>query len=192
MHSYELDGRGKIAIVLAAASVLLVWLSDVILRYLGIEPRWWLSLPSFGGIYGALLWLFDHYLWRWGVLGKIGLARVPNLNGQWTGEVRSSYVPDGAILSVRVLIRQRWSKLAIRLEATQSRSDSILARLRTGDVVHPTLDYMYVNEPSPDALETMHAHRGTAMLELKDGVLEGEYYTGRGRQEIGTIHLRRE
>ena len=192
MHSYELDGRGRVAIVLAAASVLLVWLSDVMLRYLGIEPRWWLSLPSFGGFYGVLHWLFDHYLWRWGVFGTVGLARVPNLNGQWTGEVRSSYVPDGATLSVRVLIRQRWSKLAIRLEATQSRSDSIFARLRTGDVVHPTLDYMYVNEPGAGSQETMHAHRGTAMLELKDGALEGEYYTGRGRREIGTIQLRRE
>ena len=67
-----------------------------------------------------------------------------------------------------------------------------MARLRTGDVVHPTLDYMYVNEPGAGALESMHAHRGTAMLEFKDGVLEGDYYTGRDRREIGTIRLQRE
>ena len=192
MHSYELDGRGKIAIVLAAASVLLVWFSDVMLRYLGIEPRWWLSLPSFGGIYCVLHWLFDHYLWRWGALDKMRLARVPNLNGQWTGEIRSSYIPDGKPLRVSVLIRQRWSKLIIRLDAARSRSHSVSATLRVSDLPYPTLDYMYVNEPSPDARETMNAHRGTAMLELKGGVLTGEYYTGRGRREIGTIQLRRE
>ena len=30
------------------------------------------------------------------------------------------------------------------------------------------------------------------MLEFKDGVLEGDYYTGRDRREIGTIRLQRE
>ena len=192
MHSYELDGRGRVAITLAAASVLLVWLSDVMLRYLGTEPRWWLSLPSFGGIYCVLHWLFDHYIWRWGWLDKIGFVRAPNLNGRWTGEIQSSYVPDGKPLQVSVLIRQRWSKLTIRLDATRSRSRSVSATLRVNVLPYPTLDYMYLNEPLPNALETMNTHRGTAMLELKDGVLEGEYYTGRGRREIGTIQLRRE
>ena len=192
MHSYEVDGRGRVAITLAAASVLLVWLLDVMLGYLGIEPRWWLSLPSFGGIYCALHWLFDHYLWRCAVLDKIGLVRVPNLNGQWAGEIQSSHVPDGKHLPVSVLIRQRWSKLIIRLDAARSRSHSVSATLRVNDLPYSTLDYMYVNEPLPNALETMNTHRGTAMLELKDGVLEGEYYTGRGRREIGTIQLRRE
>ena len=108
MHSYELDGRGKVAITLAATSVLLVWLLDVMLGFLGIEPRWWLSLPSFGGFYGLLHWLFDRYLWHCVVLGKIGLVRVPSLNGQWTGEIQSSHIPDGTPLQVSVLIRQRW------------------------------------------------------------------------------------
>ena len=192
MHSYELDGRGKVAITLAASSVLLVWLLDVMLGYLGIEPRWWLSLPSFGGIYATLHWLFDRYLWRWGVLDKIGLARVPNLNGRWTGEIQASYIADEKPLQVSVLIRQRWSKLVIRLDAARSRSHSVSATLRVSDLPYPTLDYMYVNEPSPNALETMHAHRGTAMLELRGGDLKGEYYTGRDRREIGAIQLRRE
>ena len=87
---------------------------------------------------------------------------------------------------------QRWSKLIIRLDATSSRSHSVSATLRVGDLLYPALDYMYVNEPLLNALETMNAHRGTAMLELRGGVLAGEYYTGRGRREIGTIQLRRE
>ena len=191
MHSYELDGRGRVVVVLAATSVLLVWLLDTVLNFLGIEPRWWLSLPSFGSFYGVLYWLFDRYFWRWAALDKIGLVGVPNLNGQWAGEILSSYVLDGTSLEVSVLIRQRWSKLVIRLDTTRSRSHSVSATLRVGDLPYPTLDYMYVNEPWPNALESMNAHRGTAMLELKGAVLEGEYYTGRGRREIGTIQLRR-
>ena len=154
MHSYELDGRGRVAITLAAASVLMVWLLDVMLSSLGIEPRWWLSLPSFGGFYGVLHWLFDRYLWRCAVLDKIGLARVPNLNGLWVGEIQSSYNPSGEPFQVSVLIRQRWSKLVVRLDATSSRSHSVSATLRVSDLAYPTLDYMYVNEPLPNPQST--------------------------------------
>lgn len=191
MHSYELDGRGRVAIALVVVSVFPVWVLDMSLNAVGFEPDWWLRLPSFGGFYGILHKVFDQYLWRWAALGKLGLVRVPDLNGEWTGEIRSSHAPGGEPTPVRVLIRQRWSKLAVRLEATHSGSDSVMARLKTGDVVHPTLDYMYVNEPAAGACETMHAHRGTAMLELKDEMLEGDYYTGRDRREIGTIRLQR-
>lgn len=192
MHSYELDGRGKVVVVLAATSVLLVWLLDILLNAVGIEPRWWLSLPSFGGFYGLIYRLFDHYLWRCGVLRKLRLIQVPDLNGRWTGEVQSSYA--GGVTSplpVSVFIKQRWSKLIIRLETPASTSHSVSATLRTGDLAYPLLDYMYVNEPRANALDTMNSHRGTAALELKDLVLEGDYYTGRGRREIGTLKLSR-
>ena len=118
MHSYELDGRGRVAIALAVVSVFLVWLLDMSLNAVGFEPDWWLSLPSFGGFYGILHRMFDQYLWRWAALGRLGLIKVPDLNGEWTGEVMSSYAPGGETTPVRVHIRQRWSKLAVRLEAT--------------------------------------------------------------------------
>ena len=173
MHSYELYGRGKVVVALVAGSVMLVWLLDVALGAVDFEPQWWLSLPSFGGFYGILYQSFDHYLWKWAVLRKLRLVRAPDLNGRWTGEIRSSYVSDVPSLPVSVLVQQRWSKLVIRLEAAHSRSHSVSATLRTGDLTYPTLDYMYLNEPRPDALETMHTHRGTAMLELKGSVAEG-------------------
>ena len=160
MHSYELDGRGKVVVVLAATSVLLVWLLDILLNAVGIEPRWWLSLPSFGGFYGLIYRLFDHYLWRCGVLRKLRLIQVPDLNGRWTGEVQSSYA--GGVTSplpVSVFIKQRWSKLIIRLETPASTSHSVSATLRTGDLAYPLLDYMYVNEPRANALDTMNSHR---------------------------------
>ena len=159
MHSYELVGRGRVAIALAVVSVLLVWLLDVLLNTVGVEPRWWLSLPSFGGFYGMLHWLFDHYLWRCAVLDKLGFVKASNLNGTWTGEVRSSYVMEASALPVSVHIKQRWSKLTIRLEAAHSTSYSVSATFRAVDLVYPTLDYMYVNEPRPAAEGTMHAHR---------------------------------
>ena len=52
MHSYELDGRGKVAIALAVASVLLVWMLDVMLSFLGIRT----SLVVEPAVVRELLW----------------------------------------------------------------------------------------------------------------------------------------
>ena len=57
----------------------------------------------------------------------------------------------------------------------------------TDDLPNPELHHLYVNEPHPTAPDTMNAHRGTATLRLKGAVLEGDYYTGRGRLEIGAL-----
>jgi len=54
------------------------------------------------------------------------------------------------------------------------------------------LIYDYLNEPKSDAVETMQMHRGTARLVLAGAdELEGDYYTGRGRKNAGSIRLRR-
>lgn len=54
------------------------------------------------------------------------------------------------------------------------------------------LIYDYLNEPNSDAVETMHMHRGTARLVLTGAdQLEGDYYTGRDRSNIGVIKLRK-
>ena len=45
LHSYDLEGRGRVAIVIAALSVLLVWLLDVVLGFADFDPDWWLSVP---------------------------------------------------------------------------------------------------------------------------------------------------
>jgi hypothetical protein len=54
------------------------------------------------------------------------------------------------------------------------------------------LIYNYLNEPNPGTVETMHMHRWTARLVLTGtDRLEGDYYTGRDRNNIGVIKLRR-
>ncbi len=56
------------------------------------------------------------------------------------------------------------------------------------------VSYEYVNEPKPLAPTLMQIHRGFADLTLSlDGrVLDGDYYTGRGRQTYGSLHLEKE
>ena len=191
MHSYETEGRGKVVVAIIAVSVLLVWLLHVGLAATNFEPRWWLSVPSFAGCYSVLYWLFDRYLWRLGLLRRLRLFRLPDLNGTWDGVVESSYNPDAGAHRVSVVIVQHWSKIVLRFETEHSRSTTTTGRLRTGDLPNPELSYQYVNEPKPNAPVTMEMHRGTATLELTDFGLEGDYYTGRGRGEVGTVELRR-
>lgn len=92
---------------------------------------------------------------------------------------------------VEVRIIQDWTHLLVTLKGEHSKSRSVVASLLICDTT--VLAYEFENEPFPGARETMHAHRGYTRLELTtDGsVLSGDYYSGRDRQTIGSIHLER-
>ena len=190
LHSYESEERGRVTVALFAVSILLVWLMDVALGAANFAPQWWLSVPSFGGFYAVLYWLFDNHVWRWRLWRATGLLKVPDLNGNWAGNVESSY-GNGSIHEVTISIIQRWSKLLVRFETGHSQSHSISSTLKVADVANPELSYLYINQPKASAPGTMSIHRGTATLELKGDVLEGDYYTGRGRMTFGSIRLTR-
>lgn len=178
-------------LVLVAVGVLLAWLLSAVLDAVDVELSWWISAPSVPAFFSAAYWAFDRYVWRLDLLRKIGFVNVPNLDGKWNGEVKSSHGGGGSSQPVSVVIHQRWSKMAIRLDTEHSRSHSTLAAIKTDDAIDPELTYLYFNEPRPDAQGTMEAHRGTALLELSGEALVGIYYSGRGRREMGTIALKR-
>ncbi len=77
------------------------------------------------------------------------------------------------------------------LETEYSKSQSLIVGIITAGSSAMVMSYEYLNEPKPAAKETMHAHRGTARLVLEGESLEGEYYTGRDRQNYGSLSLRR-
>lgn len=84
---------------------------------------------------------------------------------------------------------QDWTHISIKMRGEYSRSESLVGSIFVGNDI--VLDYEYWNEPLPNAVETMHAHRGTARLMLSaDGrTLSGDYYSGRDRQNYGSLHL---
>jgi hypothetical protein len=55
------------------------------------------------------------------------------------------------------------------------------------------LTYEYLNEPRTAAAVTMHMHRGVTRLRVEDKgrVLDGDYFSGRDRQNYGAIRLER-
>jgi len=116
------------------------------------------------------------------------------LSGQWRGHVhpsRANGISAGLETSVEIVltIRQTWTEIVITAQTDLSKSHSLSDHLIIADEI--TVSYEYVNEPFAHAPRTMHVHRGTARLDVtnRGSILDGEYYSGRDRQNVGTIRV---
>jgi hypothetical protein len=144
------------------------------------------------GFYGVFYTLFEKKLWRTGILRQFGLVRVPILEGAWKGTITTSFDEHAATHNVEVQICQTWTRIAVNLRGKDSTSHILAATLLTESPEGVVLSYQYRNEPLPQAVGTMQIHYGTARLTLSNtGRLEGEYYSGRGRQNFGSIRIER-
>jgi hypothetical protein len=197
-HGYSTDSpeRRYIPFFIAAVAIAATFVVFQTLREHAIEIPWWLSPPETMAFYGLLYLLFDKYLWKWSVLHRLRIIRVVNLAGVWRGKVtpadaRGASARRAVEAEITLTIRQTWTTLLVSGRAAQSRSRSTSGNLLVED--EQALSYEYVNEPSATAPATMHVHRGMARLVLNAAgdTLEGDYYSGRGRQNCGTVRVSR-
>jgi hypothetical protein len=197
-HTYSTDSteRKTIPFFIAAAAILVTFLTSELFAYFGFVPPWWLSLPIDTMAFYAIFYLiFDRVVWKWQWVHSLKITRIPNLSGEWHGHVNP--VREGASddflmnVEIRLVIKQTWTEFLITGYTNQSRSRSISASFVTSD--EQTLSYEYINEPVAGATNTMHAHRGVAHLIPNNNytVLDGEYYSGRDRQGLGTINVKK-
>jgi hypothetical protein len=197
MHPYAVDSgeRRLIPFFIAVAGILAAWLFYEILRTLAIVIPWWFDAPAVMGFYGLFYTAFDRWLWRTPFMHNTHMVNIPDLNGKWTGYLTSSHDEHQIRHGINVTVYQTWSRIQIVLQSERSRSHSMMASIRTENPIGPELSYEYFNEPHVDAKMTMHIHRGTNRLALRADngktTLEGEYYTGRDRQNFGTMYLER-
>ena len=198
-HTYSTDSgeRQYITFVIAAAAIGATFIVSHFLDRHQIAFPWWASPPiDTMAFYGLFYGVFDRLIWKWPFIHRVRITRIPDLSGTWYGEVCPAETNGvsgglGVKRDITVRIKQTWTRLRIRGETPLSKSHSISGHLITAD--ESSLSYEYLNEPTALAPSTMHAHRGTARLSI-DGrgkTLEGEYYSGRDRQSIGTIRLTR-
>jgi hypothetical protein len=77
--------------------------------------------------YGALYALFDKYLWRDSLVCKLGLVRIPNLEGHWRGYLVTSF--DGHVKRHHLMISivQSWTQITAYLTTATSMSRSCAA-----------------------------------------------------------------
>jgi len=199
MHTYSTDSKYRVTIpaVIGVISFLIVQYVDqlqTLFPSYGLLEGW---VPSFGIVMSLLFLAFNQWLWRISLFRKLGVVKVPDLNGTWAGEGTTNR-PDAdgeEEYDVEVTIKQRWRSISIELETDDSRSKSKGATILTSEGTTPTLTYQYLSEPKPTAPDTMHTHRGTITLDYRedDGsiILEGDYYTGRDRRTYGHLRLER-
>jgi len=194
MHSYSIDSneRKYVPFLLTLLAILLAWLLHIMLKLVNFAMPWWIDAPSVMGFYGLLCFAFDSFLWKIKVLHSIGVVRIPNFNGIWTGCVLSSFSQHGDNHMGELIIRQSWSNISIVLESDLSKSYSIAASISINNPYGTTLSYTYINEPKPTAGSSMHGHRGTCELIYRGNSFEGEYYSGRDRQNYGTLLFKKE
>jgi hypothetical protein len=194
MHGYSTDSgeRRVVPLLLASVAIALAWVSSRILTVTHLLVPWWLDAPS-SLFYGALYALFDKYLWRNGLVSKLGLVRIPNLGGLWHGYLVSSFDGHEKRHQLVITIFQSWTRISVFLTTATSMSRSCAAVIQVDDPEGVSLIYQYQNQPLADAMKTMHMHYGTAMLRVSNGgYLVGDYYAGRDRRTFGRIYCRRQ
>jgi hypothetical protein len=191
MHSYSIDTeeRKNILLFLAIISIVFSWSFYKVLGNYQVSLPWWVESPSVLFFYGLLFVIFDKWLWRY--LKKIYFVKTPNLNGEWCGNLKSSFDNHSSEVKATLKIFQTWTRIKILLTTDQSLSHSETASIIFDAPEGKYLSYQYINEPKSDAVKTMSIHRGTVRLVFDEGKnsLQGEYYSGRDRQNVGSLYF---
>jgi predicted pore-forming effector associated with SMODS systems len=196
-HSYSTDSpeRHYVPFVVATAAIATAFLvHGVITRY--SEVPWWAPPIDTMAFYGVYYWLFDKWVWQWRIVRRTGFVKIPVLSGEWKGRIEPSITSGvsaglGLPIDIAIVIHQSWTSMLIVGRTHQSLSRSLSASIIVTDEC--SISYEYLNEPVAPAPKTMHTHRGTAhvTLDRRGTLLRGEYYSGRDRQNVGTIHIER-
>ena len=190
LHPYATDSeeRKTIPFYLAGFAIL----TAIPFSWLLAKLQWpgWLDAPAAMGFYSAYYELFKHVLWRKPLLQKWGGVKVPVLIGSWKGHVITSFDEKKGKHPIEATIVQNWTEIQISMKSAYSKSQSIVGSILISDD-ETVIDFEYKNEPMATAIGTMHAHRGTASLVLSadSRTLSGDYYSGRDRQNFGSLHL---
>ena len=188
-HTYSCDTRDRysIHIYLIILSIAIAYLIQMICNNLNKEIPWWIGLPGIFSIYGALYYCFKTILWRWKILRAVFFIKTPNVEGKYSGIINTSYDDFTSDKKVDIQILQSWDRILIKIETESSHSFSQSCSISIKDQAMPTISYLYINEPMAGSTKSMEIHYGMCMLYFDKAGLNGDFFTGRGRQTYGTI-----
>lgn len=194
MHPYSANSKRGITVGLTLMSTGLAWLVSRGLSHLEVTWPWFLEGPSILAILGLLWLVFDKVGWKTRLAQRHLRGVAPDLSGDWELLLRSSFDGFKQEHKGTVTIRQTWTRLCVTTKMAGSRSDSTAAAFVSPEnATRVQFAWLYSNTPNADAVNTMQIHHGTATMDL-DELLEvgdGQYYTGRGRQNYGRLVLTR-
>ncbi len=194
MHPYATDSDHTPALYawISLISIVSAYLLYIVLKATGLsDTLWFIDIPSVPGFIFIYYRLYDHKIWNKPIAKTAGVNSTPDLTGSWTGEIQSSHDAFTSNHAATLTIEQTASHISLVLTTERSRSESCLAMIFTKAPDGATIQYAYENKPSNSAVATMHAHEGAATLTLSSTgdtlSLGGHYYTGRDRENQGTM-----
>lgn len=125
--------------------------------------------------------VFYHWAWQWKIWHP-WLVPAPNLNGTWTGEIRSNWINPNTRqklppIPAQLTIKQTLFTIHCTMKTQEMTSDSF-----TADIATTKLVYSYKSYPKSEANHRSHPHFGTMIFDFtNEGSkrLEGDYWTSR-------------
>lgn len=198
MHSYSIDRdlRVKVSIYIFIISILI---SVILNDFLGdrinnvmtllnngkarniIKIMEWLDInQNILGVmfwYGILMWFYNDVAWKWKCFNV--LHGIPNLNGEWEGNLKSSYNEKEIPMKMKVI--QTWSKISIQTEFTETKSlsSSNVAAIYVDGNKGTQIYFGYTND-SYDVSSKMQTHAGYNILTLlEDNKIKARYFNDR-------------
>lgn len=181
-------------LVLVGVSALFIYGISIFLERFSISIPFYIETPSIPAVYAVLFWTFDKYLWKMPIFKKLGIIIADDLNGKWVGIVRSSYDEFKTDIHAELVIKQTATRVKIYGKFNQSKSVSVHENFGISEADDQiALFYFFRNEPSYDATQTMATHEGSTKLlyDSENDTLSGYYYSGRDRNNHGTIEVKR-
>ncbi|MCX6724331.1 MAG: hypothetical protein NT155_04175 [Candidatus Staskawiczbacteria bacterium] len=179
-------------LILIAISTSVVYCISYILKIKNINLPFWVEIPSISGVYALLFYLFDNFCWKWDFFKKIHLIIAEDLNGEWEGVAKSSYDKFKSNIKIVLKIKQKATNIIVNGIFDNSKSVSFNENFENSEIdADVALFYFFRNQPNYNAPETMAMHEGCVKLvyNKKDKSLEGYYYSGRDRNNHGTIKV---
>lgn len=189
-------------LILVGVSICFAWGLDALVSFFSegsASPLKFVSLVGF--LISAVLVPVAGQLWRplWRRFPALGTTIFPDLNGEWDGVLKSTWVNPSTgetpgPIPIKVWIRQGLFTTTVKLSTKESTSFSTRCLLEADpDAGRFRIWYSYDNEPKAEVRYRSSNHEGVAWLEcdaLRANELVGFYYTA--RKTSGDITLLRD
>ena len=134
----------------------------------------------------SFMWMiWDNLLWRL-FSGKYRIP--PNINGQWVGRLKSSYLKTMDEKKIDIKIKQKFSNIKIEVKTNEILSSSISASWLDDNSLYPRLFYSYQTKPIVLCNKNNLPQYGSGILCIETSTnITIEYWTS--QQTHGSIKI---
>lgn len=186
MHPYSINTNERVVIlyIIAGISIGLMYIISLIPFRIPFYLEWFSPFL----IYTILYHSFDKKLWKLNLINK--LIKTTNLNGKYSGILKSNRDNFSKEHFVDLEIIQNWTTICIHLTTNLSNSFSVTSAISVMEGIGINLLYYFHSSPKATAPSDMHSHYGFAEILFKKNLFknaESNYFTGRDREYYGSV-----